>query len=69
MHYVVKFLKSVVGENGQHAEICQQLFEIHADSRNAAIESAKAKFCAAHRIADWTLRADRVYAAEAEFPS
>lgn len=68
-HYVVRFLKDILGDNGRHAEICQSLLDVEADDSAAAIEIAKQKFCESERIDEWSLHADRVYAAEGGFPS
>jgi hypothetical protein len=65
--FVVRFLKDVLGENGHEAEICQSCLEIEAASRTEAV--AKMKFCEKEILADWSLHADRVQVAEAEFPS
>jgi hypothetical protein len=67
--FVVRFLKDVLGENGHEAEICQSHLEIEAANRTEAIELAKMKFCEKEILADWSLHADRVQVAEAEFPS
>jgi len=66
--FVVRFLKDVLGENGQ-VEVCQSYLEIEAANRTEAVELAKAKFCEKEKLADWSLHADRVEVAEAEFPS
>ena len=67
--FVVRFLKDVLGENGHEAEICQSYLEIEAANRTKAVELAKKKFCEKEILADWSLHADRVQVAEAEFPS
>jgi hypothetical protein len=67
--FVVRFLKDVLGENGYEAEICQSYLEIEAASRTEAVEKAKMQFCEKEILADWSLHADRVQVAEAEYPS
>ncbi|WP_022724378.1 hypothetical protein [Rhodopseudomonas sp. B29] len=68
-HYVVRFLKDILGDNGRHAEICQSLLDIEADDSASAIEIAKQRFCEIERVDHWSLHADRIHAAEGEFPS
>ena len=67
--YVVKFFKDVMGENGHEAEICQAVMEVEAATPSAAAESGKRKVCEDARLSDWSLHADRVLVAEAEYPS
>ena len=68
-HYVARFMKNVLGENGHEAEICQRSIEIEAPSLIDAAELAKTKFCERERVGDWLLHADRVHVTDAEFPS
>jgi hypothetical protein len=42
--YIARFMKDVLGENGQEAEICQRLIEIEASGRKIAAEFAKTMF-------------------------
>jgi hypothetical protein len=67
--YVARFMKSVLGENGHEAEICQSSIEIEALSQAAAAELAKIRFCECEKLKDWSLHADRVHVTDAEFPS
>ena len=67
--YVARFMKSVLGENGHEAEICQRSIEIEAPSLIDATELAKMKFCETERVGDWLLHADRVHLTDAEFTS
>jgi hypothetical protein len=67
--YIARFMKDVLGENGNEAEICQRLVEIDAPDSNRAAELAKIKFCEAECVNDWALRADRYRIADTEFPS
>lgn len=67
--YVARFMKNVLGENGHEAEICQSSIEIEALSQAAAAELAKIRFCECESLKDWSLHADRVQIADAEFPS
>jgi hypothetical protein len=68
-HYIARFMKDVLGENGHEAEICQRSIEIEASCLTDAAELAKAKFCKTENVGDWLLHADRVHIADAEFPS
>jgi len=68
-HFVVRFLKDVLGENGCEAEVCQSSLEIDAADKLQAAEIAKARFCRLQSLADWSLHADRIEIAEADFPS
>ena len=67
--YIARFMKSVLGENGHEAEICQRSIEIEARSVTDAAELAKMRFCEAENVRDWLLHADRVHVTDAEFPS
>jgi hypothetical protein len=67
--YVARFMKNVLGENGRQIEICQRLVEIEAPSLADAAELAKLRFCETEQVRDWLLHADRVWVADAEFPS
>jgi hypothetical protein len=67
--YVARFMKNVLGENGHQAEICQSSIEIEAASQVDAAELAKIRFCETEKLKDWSLHADRIQIADAEFPS
>ena len=67
--YIAKFMKSVLGENGHEAEICQRSIEIEAPCVTDAAELAKTRFCESEHVRDWLLHADRVHVTDAEFPS
>jgi hypothetical protein len=67
--YIARFMKDVLGENGHETEICQRSIEIEARSTAHAAELAKKKFCESEQVKDWSLHADRVRIADAEFPS
>lgn len=67
--YIARFMKDVLGENGHETEICQRSIEIEARSTAHAAELAKKKFCEREQVKDWSLHADRVRIADAEFPS
>ena len=67
--YVVKFLKDVMGENGVGAEVCQDVVELEAESVDHAEECAKRTFCENRSLTRWSVHADRILVAEAEFPS
>ena len=68
-HFVVRFLKDVLGENGREAEICQSSLEIDAANEGDATELAKRKFCETQSLCDWSLHADRIHVKAADFPS
>ena len=68
-HYVARFMKNVLGENGHEAEICQRSIEIEASSLIDAAELAKMKFCETERVGYWLLHADRVHLTDTELPS
>jgi hypothetical protein len=67
--YIARFMKHVRGDNGHETELCQRSLEIDAASQACAADAAKIKFCETEHVKDWSLHADRVQIAEAEFPS
>ena len=67
--FIVEFVKTVSGDNGYEREACQFKCDIDAFDKQAAIESAKQRFCEAHDLSDWSSHADRVKASEGDFPS
>lgn len=67
--YLVKFFKSVDGDNGMMTEACQGWFENLSPSEGAAIEEAKRQFCEKEHLSNWSIHADRVQAERADFPS
>jgi len=67
--YVVRFMKDVLGENGYELEICQRSVEVDAVDRLNAANLAKARFCESECVKEWSLHADRVHVADAEFPA
>jgi hypothetical protein len=67
--YIVRFMKGVLGENGHEAEICQRSMEVEAADEMQASDLAKVRFCENERVKEWSLHADRVHVADAEFPS
>ncbi|MGA7805394.1 hypothetical protein [Bradyrhizobium sp.] len=68
-HYIVHFMKDVLGENGRQSEICQSTLEIDAESEGLAAELAKQKFCETQALCDWSLHADRIKVRPADYPS
>ena len=68
-HYVARFMKNVLGENGHEVEICQRSIEIEASCTADAADLAKLKFCESERVKDWSHHADRVRIIDGEFPS
>jgi hypothetical protein len=67
--YIARFMKDVLGENGHETEICQRSLEIEAENQAHATDAAKIKFCDTESVEHWSLRADRVLIADADFPS
>jgi hypothetical protein len=59
-HFVVSFMKDVLGGNGRQIEICQRMLEVDASDEGAATELAKRKFCETERLCEWSLHADRI---------
>ncbi|MBR1121913.1 hypothetical protein JQ628_10355 [Bradyrhizobium lablabi] len=68
-HFVVRFMKDVLGGNGRQAEICQRTIEIEAPCLGDATELAKITFCERENVRDWMLHADRVQIADQTAPS
>jgi hypothetical protein len=68
-HFVVSFMKDVLGDNGRQIEICQRAVEIDAPSEGEATELAKLRFCKAERLCEWSLHADRIQVKPADYPS
>ena len=66
-HFVVSFMKDVLGDNGRQIEICQRTVEIDAPSEGEATELAKLRFCKAERLCEWSLHADRIQVKSADF--
>jgi len=66
-HFVVSFMKDVLGDNGRQAEICQKILEIDALTEGEATEIAKQRFCKAERLCEWSLHADRIQVKSADF--
>lgn len=67
-HFVVSFMKDVLGGNGRQIEVCQRSLEIDAPDEGQAAELAKQQFCKAERLCEWSLRADRVRIMTADHP-
>jgi hypothetical protein len=67
--YVVRFMKTVLGENGHEADVCQGTLAVDASDEGQAVELAKQKFCEKQSLCDWSLHADRVHVSAADFPS
>jgi hypothetical protein len=59
-HFVVSFMKHVLGDNGRQIEICQSTVKVDAPDEGMAMELAKRRFCKAERLCDWSLHADRI---------
>ena len=67
--YVVKFMKKVIGGDHHEVEVCQRWFEIEAKDKSTAAEIAKTKFCETDHLTVWSVHADRIQVANADFPS
>ncbi|WP_315701824.1 MULTISPECIES: hypothetical protein [unclassified Bradyrhizobium] len=67
--FIVRFMKDILGENGQVCEICENAVELDAGSEREAEQKAKERFCRIHGTHDWSLHADRVKVAPGDFPS
>ncbi|WP_346294824.1 hypothetical protein LRC39_15105 [Rhodopseudomonas sp. P1] len=68
-HFVVRFLKDILGDNGHEAEVIENQLEIDAEDEGRAEELAKQQFCQLHSTRNWSLHADRIEIKPAEFPS
>jgi hypothetical protein len=68
-HYVISFMKDVLGGNGRQIEVCQSTIEVDASSESEARELAKQKFCKSERLCEWSLHADRINIKAADIPS
>jgi hypothetical protein len=68
-HFVIRFMKDVLGGNGRELEICQRSLEIDASDEGQAVQLAKVKFCQTEALCDWSLHADRIQIRQADFPS
>ena len=68
-HFVVPFLKGVVGDQGQSCEACQRTIDVDAHDETEAALLATQKFCEGRAIRDWSLHADRIDVKPADFPS
>ena len=67
--FVVRFVKNVLGENGQMREVTQATVELDARNERDAEERAEQGFCEMHATHDWSLHADRLKVGSADFPS
>jgi len=63
--YVVRFMKDVLGENGNEVEICQRSVGVDAVDKLSAENLAKVRFCESECVKEWSLHADRVHVADA----
>ncbi|MGY3617047.1 hypothetical protein [Bradyrhizobium sp. USDA 10063] len=68
-HFIARFYKHVLGENGKEGDICQCVVDLDVLDNAHAIDLAKRKFCEMHGVHDWTLHADRLEVKPADFPS
>jgi hypothetical protein len=67
--YIARFIKDVLGDNGQTCEVCQTTIELDARSDMEAEQKAKERFCETHATHDWSLHADCMKVDPADFPS
>ena len=56
--YRVSFFKRLVDDYGHPVDACQGVIELHASSKERAIEGARRKFAKATNISEWSLHAD-----------
>jgi hypothetical protein len=66
-HFVVRFVKDVLGGNGREIEVCQGTLNIDAADESEATELAKRRFCETQNLfcetqnlCNWSLHADRI---------
>ena len=67
--FIVRFIKAVLGDNGQVDEVCQTTIELDARNDREAEQQAKDRFCQIHATQDWSLHADRLKVDPADFSS
>lgn len=58
--FIIRFEKTVLGDNGHERQICEDLFEVDAPGEEQAVEIAKQRFCALHSSSDWCIFADKI---------
>lgn len=58
-NYCVRFFKTVVGNYGSDAEICQREVPVAAEDRESAARHGIRRFCRTERLKNWTDHADR----------
>jgi len=68
-HFTVRFLKDVLGDQGQPCEACQRIIDVDARDAVEAVALAAKQFCEFREIRDWSLHADRIDVQPADFPS
>jgi hypothetical protein len=56
--YRVSFFKTVCGDTGNEAAVCQRAVEVEAENAEAALEPARALFCKLEEIRHWSIRSD-----------
>jgi hypothetical protein len=67
-HFIVKFFKDILGDNGRDSEVCQHFLEVEAANSGDACELAKQRFCESERLQHWSLHADRLHVTESKQP-
>jgi hypothetical protein len=68
-HFVVSFMKDVLGGNGREIEVCQGRLDIDASDESEATELAKRRFCETQSLCEWSLHADRIEVRLVEVPA
>ena len=56
--YRIRFMKTVMNDTGHERQICQRAIEVEADTREAAMSTSRALFCALEGIAECSQRSD-----------
>jgi len=67
--FIVRFVKDVLGENGQVRAVSQATMEIDARNEREAEQKGKQRFCDMHATHDWSLHADRLKVDSIDLPS
>ena len=66
--YRVTFFKTVCGDTGHEAAVCQRAVEVDAENAEAALEPARALFCNLEQIRHWSVRSDACATEEVRVP-
>jgi len=68
-HYIVRFFKTLTGDQGQARAACRRVIDINACNATEAASLAKRQFCELREIREWSLLADRIDVGLPIFPS